>query len=225
MTPTTVGMRCPNCAKQRTPTRTLQSLAVDPIATYVLIALNVAVFVGVRSNVQTGLQLALDSQDVAAGELWRLLTSGFVHLEFWHIGMNMLSLFWLGRMIEPALGHARFVAIYLASLLCGSLGVLLLEPNASAYGASGAIFGLLGAVIVMARNRDVNLMQSGLVPILALNLIFTFTVPGIAIGAHLGGLVGGFVSAYVVEELARRRRSSTVPAVAFCAVLGVAAVV
>src|SRR4051794_36071402 len=209
MTPTTVGMRCPNCARQRTPTRTLQSLQVEPIATYVLIAINVAIFFGVRSNLQTGAQLVLDAPDVADGDLWRLLTSGFVHVEYWHIGMNMISLFWLGRMIEPALGHARFLAIYLASLLTGSLGVLLLEPDATAYGASGAIFGLLGGVIVMARNRNVDLMQSGLVPILAINLVLTFTVPGIAIGAHLGGLVGGLVSTYVVEEMARRRRSST----------------
>jgi membrane associated rhomboid family serine protease len=225
MTPTPVGMRCPNCARQRTPTRTLRSMQVEPIATYVLIAINIAIFIGVRGSIQTGDQLVLAGPAVADGDLWRLLTSGFVHVEFWHIGLNMLSLFWLGRMIEPALGHVRFVAIYLAALLCGSLGVLLLEPNSVAYGASGAIFGLLGGVIVMARNRNVDLMQSGLVPILALNLILTFTVPGIAIGAHLGGLVGGLVVTYVVEELARRRGNSMVPAVAFCAVVSVAAVV
>jgi membrane associated rhomboid family serine protease len=225
MTPTPVGMRCPNCAKQRTPSRSLQSMAVEPIATYVLIAINVAIFFGVRSSLQTGSQLILDGPDVADGDGWRLLTSGFVHVEYWHIGMNMISLFWLGRMMEPALGHVRFVAIYFASLLTGSLGVLLLEPNAAAYGASGAIFGLFGGVIVMARNRNINLMQSGLVPILALNLILTFTVPGIAIGAHLGGLVGGIVATYVVEELARRRASSVVPAVAFCAALGAVAVI
>jgi membrane associated rhomboid family serine protease len=225
MTPTPVGMRCPNCARQRTPTRSLQSMAVDPIATYVLIAINVAIFFAIRGSLQTGVQLVLDGPDVADGDLWRLLTSGFVHVEYWHIGLNMLSLFWLGRMMEPALGHVRFVAIYLASLLCGSLGVLLLEPDATAYGASGAIFGLLGGVIVMARNRNIDLVQSGLVPLLAINLILTFTVPGIAIGAHLGGLVGGLVVTYVAEELARRRRGSLVPAVVFCAVVGVAAVV
>src|SRR3954467_6011090 len=181
MTPTTVGMRCPNCARQRTPTRTLQSLAVDPIATYVLIALNIAVFVGIRASIddltgqsQTFSQLVLDAPDVADGDLWRLLTSGFVHVECWHIGMNLLSLFWLGRMIEPALGHARFVAIYLAARLCGSLGVLLLDPTSQTLGASGAIYGLLGAAIVMARNRNIDLMQSGLIPILVLNLLLTF---------------------------------------------------
>src|SRR3954451_6328050 len=186
MTATPVGMRCPNCARQRTPTRSLQSLAVEPIATYVLIAINVALFFGIRSNLDTGAKLILDTPDVANGDYWRLLTSGFVHVENWNIGMNMLSLFWLGRLMEPALGHVRFVAIYMASLFTGSLGVLLIEPNAGAYGASGAIFGLLGGVIVMARNRDVDLMQSGLIPILALNLILTFTISGISIGAHIG---------------------------------------
>src|SRR3954454_1615507 len=225
MTPTPVGMRCPNCSRQRTEVHTLRSMQVEPIATYVLIAINVAVFFGIRSNPQSFFDMALNGPTVADGDYWRLLSSGFVHLEYWHIGMNMLSLFWLGRMIEPALGHARFIAIYLASLLTGSLGVLLLEPDATAYGASGAIFGLLGGVIVMARNRNVDLMQSGLVPILAINLLLTFTVPGIAIGAHLGGLAGGMLATYVVEEMSRRRRASIVPAIAFCTLVGAAAVV
>src|SRR4051812_13251377 len=201
MTPTPVGMRCPECSRQRTPVHTLRSMAVEPIATYVLIAINVAVFFGIRSSPQTGLDLVLHGPDVAGGDLWELLTSGFVHVEYWHIGMNMLSLFWLGRMIEPALGHVRFVAIYLVSLLTGSLGVMLLQPGAYTYGASGAIFGLLGATIVMARNRNIDLVQSGLLPILAINLLLTFTVSGISIGGHLGGLVGGLLVTYLIEEL------------------------
>ena len=105
---------------------------------------------------------------MAEGEYWRLITSGFLHEEIWHVGMNMLALFWLGRMIEPALGHARFLGIYFVSLLTGSLGVLILDPNVPTLGASGAVYGLLGAAIVMARNRQIDLMQSGLIPILAL---------------------------------------------------------
>ena len=81
--------------------------------------------------------------------------------ELWHIGFNMLALFWLGRMIEPALGHARFVGIYFASLFTGSLAVLLISPDTPTLGASGAVYGLLGAAIVMARNRQIDLMQSG----------------------------------------------------------------
>ena len=221
MTATPVGMRCPDCARQKTPTRSLQSMAVEPIATYVMIALNVAVFVGARSSVQAQSDLILFGPAVADGDYWRLITSGFLHVELMHIALNMLSLFWLGRMIEPALGHVRFVAIYLVSLLGGSLGVMILSPGDPTLGASGAIYGLLGAAIVMARNRNISLIQSGLLPILALNFIFTLSVPGISLGGHLGGLIGGLVATFVVEQFSMRRRDSLMPAVAACAVLGV----
>src|SRR3954447_18107131 len=166
MTPTPVGMRCPNCARQKTEVHTLRSMAVEPIVTYILIAINVAVFIGARSSATGAANLILiGSSDnsfsyyvdhsVASGEYWRILTSGFLHTEFRHIGANMLSLFWLGRMIEPALGHARYLGIYLASLLTGSLAVLIAQPHAPTLGASGAVYGLLGAAIVMARNRQV----------------------------------------------------------------------
>jgi membrane associated rhomboid family serine protease len=233
MTATPVGMRCPDCAKQRTPTRTLQSLAIDPIATYVLMAINVLVFFGIRSSAGADNDLTLfasgrfefggELHGVAEGEYWRLITSGFAHTEFWHIGFNMLALYWLGRMIEPALGHARFVAIYLTSLLTGSLAVLIMQPNVETLGASGAVYGLLGAAVVMARNREIDLMQSGLIPIIALNFVITI-VFGFSLAGHVGGLIGGLVVTFVVEELAKRRRNSTVPAVAFCALVSVAAI-
>ena len=221
MTATPVGMRCPDCARQKTPTRSLQSMAVEPIATYVMIALNVAVFVGARSSVQAQSDLILFGPAVADGDYWRLITSGFLHVELMHIALNMLSLFWLGRMIEPALGHVRFVAVYFVSLLGGSLGVMILSPETPTLGASGAVYGLLGAAIVMARNRNISLIQSGLLPILALNFIFTLSVPGISLGGHLGGLIGGLVATFVVEQFSMRRRDSLMPAVAACAVLGV----
>jgi membrane associated rhomboid family serine protease len=223
MTPTPVGMRCPECSRQRTEVHTLRSMAVDPIATYVLVAINVAIYLG-ASRSATANDLFLTGDAVGDGQWWRLLTSGFLHVQLFHIGMNMLALFWLGRMIEPAMGHARFLAIYLASLLTGSLGVLLMQPDANTLGASGAVYGLLGAAIVMARNRQVDLMQSGLLPIMAINLGITFLIPGISIGAHLGGLAGGLLVTFVIEELAKRRRSSTVPAVAFCVLVGAVAV-
>jgi membrane associated rhomboid family serine protease len=221
MTATPVGMRCPDCSRQKTQTRSLQSIAVEPIATYVLIALNVAVFVGARSSVQAQNDLILFGPAVADGDYWRLITSGFLHVEITHILLNMLSLFWLGRMIEPALGHARFVAIYFVALLGGSLGVMILSPDEATLGASGAIYGLLGAAIVMARNRQISLVQSGLLPILAINFVLTISLPGISLGGHLGGLVGGLVATFVVEQLSMRRRNSLVPAVVSCAVLAV----
>jgi len=225
MTPTPVGMRCPDCSRQKTPTRTLRSMHVEPIATYVLIAINVAIFFGVQSSPRAQLDLVLYGPAVADGDWWRLITSGFLHTEIWHVGLNMLALFWLGKMVEPALGHARFIGIYFASLFTGSLGVLLLDPDSLTRGASGAVYGLLGAAIVMARNRNIDLVQSGLIPILVINLGFTFLSNGnISIGGHVGGLIGGLVVTYVVEELERRRGTSTVPAVIFCAVIAVAAV-
>jgi membrane associated rhomboid family serine protease len=235
MTSTPVGMRCPDCAKQRTQTRTLQSLTVEPIATYVLIALNVLLFIGAQSADWVYWEFVLfgpggfDVQDVgvvtgvAEGSYWRLLTSGFLHMEIWHIGLNMLALYWLGRMIEPALGHARYLGIYFASLFSGSLVVMLMQPDVRTLGASGAVYGLLGAAIVMARNRDIDLVQSGLLPILGLNFVITL-VFGFSLAGHVGGLLGGLLATFVVEELAKRRRRSTIPAVVFCAALSAAAI-
>jgi membrane associated rhomboid family serine protease len=227
MTPTPVGMRCPDCARQRTPVRTVRSMGGEPIATYVLIAINVAIYFGARTSARAYFDLSLTSSGIANGDWWKLVTNGFMHdpNNIFHLLLNMYALFWLGRMIEPALGHARFLGIYFAALLCGSLGVLLLEPDVRAVGASGAIFGLFGASLVMARNRKISLMATGLLPVLALNFIITF-LPGshIAYGAHLGGFLGGLLAAFVVEELARRRRASLVPGMVFCVVLSAIAV-
>jgi membrane associated rhomboid family serine protease len=224
MTATPVGMRCPDCARQKTQTRSLQSMAVEPIATYVLIAINVAVFLAARGSQNAQADLILFGPAVADGDYWRLITSGFLHVEVTHILLNMLSLFWLGRMIEPALGHARYVAIYMASLLAGSLGVMILSPDELTLGASGAIYGLLGAAIVMARNRNISLISSGLLPILGINFALTITLPGISLGGHVGGLIGGLIATFVVEQLSMRRRGdTTIPAVIACAILGVIA--
>jgi membrane associated rhomboid family serine protease len=122
-------------------------------------------------------------------------------------------------MIEPAVGNVRFAALYFASLLAGSFGALVVSPNALTAGASGAIFGLLGAAIVMARSRGINLMASGLLPILFINLAITF-FPGanISIGGHIGGFVGGGLVALAMDQTARRRLPQAIG-------LGVSAVV
>ena len=226
MTPTPVGMRCPDCSKQRTPVKTLRSIAVDPTATYVLIAINVLVHFGSRSAGGGAVyrDLVLFGPLVGpGGEWWRLLTTGFLHGDQFHLLMNMVALFFLGRMLEPALGHVRFLALYFASLFAGSFGAVLLSPTEPVVGASTAIFGLFGAAIVMARNRGIDLVSSGLLPILGLNLLITF-FPGfnISIGGHLGGLAGGLLAAVAIEALGRRR--SIVPAVAACAAIGLASV-
>jgi membrane associated rhomboid family serine protease len=127
-------------------------------------------------------------------------------------------------MLEPALGNVRFLGLYLASLLCGSFGVLLLSPRAHTVGASGAVFGLMGAAFVMQRLRGINPMASGIGPVIALNLLFTLLIPGISIGGHLGGLVGGAATGYAMDVLARRRRGAVALPVLACLAIGIAAV-
>jgi membrane associated rhomboid family serine protease len=233
MTPTPVGMRCPECARQRTPVRTMRSMiAVDPIVSYALIAINVLVYIGTSSSGSAlgGSQggsiyhdFALNGPAVAAGEWWRLITAGFLHYGILHIAMNMYCLWWLGRELEPSLGHVRFAALYFVSLLCGSFGALVLSPDAYTAGASGAIFGLFGAAFMIGRARGIDVMANGIGPIIAFNLVFTFLVGGISIGGHIGGLIGGGIAGAAIEYLGRTQRS-LLPGIAACVLLGAAAV-
>jgi membrane associated rhomboid family serine protease len=205
MTSTPVGMRCPECSRQKTKVRTLRNMHADPVLTYALIAVNVLMYFGSRAG-PGGNDFALFGPFVADGEVWRLITAGFMHAGLFHLLMNMYALYWLGQMLEPVLGNARFGALYLTSLLAGSFGALLLSPDAFTVGASGAVFGLMAAAVVLARQRGIDLMQSGLLPVLLLNLAITF-FPGfnISIGGHLGGLIGGGLAMLAMEEIARRR--------------------
>ncbi|TMM11298.1 MAG: rhomboid family intramembrane serine protease [Actinobacteria bacterium] len=215
MTTTPVGMRCPECAREKTPVRHLRAATEPPTVTYVLLGINVAVELISLAAGGAGSGLGTDAihrdgelsrATIAHGDVWRLVTSGFIHAGLPHLLFNMLALFVLGTLIEPVVGRFRFALIYGVSLLCGSFGALLLEPNAPVVGASGAIFGLLSAGIVVLRARGINPMQSGLGFWLLLNLLFTFTTRGISIGGHLGGLVGGALAAIVLYELAPRLR-------------------
>ncbi|MGI8780119.1 MAG: rhomboid family intramembrane serine protease [Solirubrobacteraceae bacterium] len=234
MTSTPVGMRCPDCAGKRQKVHTMRSLHVDPTVTYVLIAVNVLMFLG--SGAGGGLLTGGGSgsrvfQDLAlwgpaidlGNDYWRLITAGFLHSGLLHIGFNMYILYWLGTMLEPSLGHVRFLALYVASLLAGSFGALLLSPNAVTVGASGAVFGLMGAAFVMQRARGVDPMQSGIGPIILFNLAISFIIPNISIGGHLGGLLGGVIAAFAMERLAARR-GIALP-VAACVLIGLIAAV
>jgi membrane associated rhomboid family serine protease len=236
MTSTPVGMRCPDCAGQRQRVQTMRSLHVDPIATYVLIGINVLMFLG--SGGGGGLLTGGGSggsrvfNDFALygplidlqNEYWRLVTSGFLHSGILHIGFNMYILYWLGTMLEPSLGHVRFVALYFASLLAGSFGALLLDPNAVTVGASGAVFGLMGAAFVLQRARGIDPMQSGIGPIILINLVLGFVIPNVSIGGHLGGLIGGALCAFAMERVSGRGRGVLLPVVA-CVLIGVVAAV
>jgi membrane associated rhomboid family serine protease len=209
MTPTPVGMRCPECASERTKvTRgAVAPSRYDAPATYVLIALNIAAYLieiaGGGGGLSPGsssvlVDFGLFGPSVAEGEWYRLLTSGFLHASIFHIGFNMFALYFLGRILEPGIGTPRFVALYLVSLFAGSFGALLLDPNALTIGASGAVFGIFGATFVIARSRGVDALASSIGIILVLNLAITFGRPEISLGGHLGGLAAGLLCALAI---------------------------
>lgn len=217
MTVTPVGMRCPECSRDRTQVRRigtgLQAGAAP--ATYVLIAVNIAAFVaelagGGAASFRGGGALignaGLNGPAVADGEWWRIVTAGFLHAGFLHIALNMFALFILGTLLEPAIGTARFVGVYFVSLLAGSFGALLLDPNETTVGASGAIFGLMSAAFIIARHRGLEQLASQIGFYVILNLAFTFGVPGISVGGHLGGLVGGALAGLLVASAERSAR-------------------
>jgi membrane associated rhomboid family serine protease len=183
-----VGFQCRECVKGAPAVRTLRSLRPDPYLTMALIAVNAVVFLG---RVGSG-DIGLFGPAVAAGDWWRIVTSGFLHYDILHIGFNMVLLWWLGSMLEPSLGRVRFGILYAGALLAGSLGVLVLDPNALTGGASGAVFGLMAATFLSQRRRGVDPMQSGIGGLIVINLVLSFR-PGVSIGGHLGGLVGGAI--------------------------------
>ena len=236
MTSTPVGMRCPECARDRTRVRTgVRASSDDPVLTYVLIGINVAVALGSvlgggdaaggvagSSLLEEG---SVSRATIADGEYWRLLTAGFLHSGFFHLAFNMLSLYILGSMLEPAIGRFRFGLIYAVSLLAGSFGALLLEPDSATVGASGAIFGLMGAGVVIMRNAGISIMESGLGLWIGLNLLITFASPGISIGGHLGGLAGGALAGLLLYDLRDRMRMPAALPTGLCVAVAVASVV
>jgi membrane associated rhomboid family serine protease len=212
MTPTSVGMRCPECSKQKTKVVRRGYAGGEPILTYTLIGMNVLAYI---ATLATGSSLggslggadsvlarsALNGPAIADGEIWRIVTSGFMHYGPLHLAFNMYALYILGQLIEPAIGSLRFALIYIAGLLGGSVGALILDPNALTAGASGAVFGLMGAAFLVMRNRGIDPWASGLGVWLFLNLAITFTISNISIGGHIGGLIGGAAAAWLVVEL------------------------
>ena len=239
-----VGFHCPECSRggrQRVYTARTLAAGNRPLATQVLIAINVAVFVAGLSG-GGGSGLGLDSASrfendlalvadgfyrgkavgVANGEWYRLITGGFLHAGLLHVAMNMFALWILGSQLERVMGAVRFSVVYMASLLTGSLGVMILSPHDVTVGASGAIFGLFGFALAYQLGHRINIMQSGLGPVLLINLAFTFGVPGISIGGHLGGLAGGFLCGLVVYKLGPQLRNETVVTL-LCGAIGVLA--
>ena len=233
-----VGFHCPECTKS-SGQKVIRASQIRPsvLVTQVLVALNLAVFVaGTGPGLQTRQSMTLDGGliglgrlsngdliGVGAGEWWRIVTSGFLHANAIHIGFNMWVLYQLGRLLEPALGRLRFGLIYMVAMACGSFGVLLIEPNGLTVGASGAVFGLMGAAVAVFRSRGINLFDTGLGGAIVLNLVFTFAIPGISIGGHVGGLIGGFIAAWILVDAGPRYLRDPNLAVAAVVALGLVA--
>jgi membrane associated rhomboid family serine protease len=215
-----VGIRCPECAgTPSAPRRTVERVRTagernlpPGIVSLVLIGVNVAIFL---AEVATGSgwetdrgrifnEGALFGPFVGTGDWWRVITSAFLHAGPIHLLFNMLALWWFGRPLETVVGSVRFVGLYLASALAGSAGALLLSPTTPTVGASGAIYGILGAGLVLERKR-VYVFGGAALAFILLNLVLTFTLSGISIGGHLGGLAGGVACMLLLSWIGYRQ--------------------
>ncbi len=242
MTPTSVGMRCPECARQKTKVRTAAQInaAYDrPVVTTAIIIACVVLFVGTGGGI--GLQssghgwiydhLALQGFTTIhfGHDYWRLVTSGFLHAGLFHIGFNMYLLWLLGRQLEPAMGSVRFATVYFTCLLAGSFGGLVQTSTAVIVGASGAVFGLMTVLAVEQFRRGLDPFAGGLGALILINLAFGF-IPSfnIAVGAHIGGLIAGGLAGFAFHQADRMRQPwlgyAACAAIAVAAVLGAIAV-
>ena len=250
-----VGFHCPECARQGRQKiyRGAAAIRQRPVATQVFIALNVIVFVADLlysggSAVQGGMGVLkqefslvarlweLDgsyyirgipgSQEVGvAVEPYRMLTSGFLHHGIFHLLINMYALWILGQAVENYAGRTRFVAIYITAILTGSLGALILDPDAFTAGASGGIFGLMGAFMLAQKAQGLRFSDSPLIGILIINAVITFGLPNISVGGHVGGFVGGALAGWLIFHLGPRPGMNKQIPVAACVAVGLACVV
>jgi len=217
MTPAPVGQRCPEHSGKPQGTRRISSgvrrgafEGTGALATKTLIAVNILIYVitaaqGAGLNSPGGslyFKWILYGPLVAAGDWWRLITSAFLHASLLHIAFNMYFLWFVGTAVETALGRGRFLLIYFVSALAGSAGALVWSPTSPTVGASGAIFGILGAALVLERQRNFVLGGSALA-LIVINLILSFTLSNISIGGHIGGLVGGILSTLILSKFGR----------------------
>jgi membrane associated rhomboid family serine protease len=219
MTP--VGPRCPDHATagkprnrppapERARRRAGYIRTNAPIVTWAMIGINVLVYLvtvaqGAGINQPGGQLFArmwLDAPDVAHGGWWRLLTAAFLHGSIIHIGFNMFALAWLGAPVERYIGSGRYLALYLVSGLAGSAGALIANPLSVTVGASGAVFGILGALLIIEYQTTGKITGQAFTLIL-INLAFSFTVAGISIGGHIGGLIGGVLAMLSMSRFGR----------------------
>jgi membrane associated rhomboid family serine protease len=218
MTMAPVGIRCPEHSGRpqgvQRMTQGVQRMSFEGAGakvTKLLIGVNVAVYVaeliqgggvyGVGSTIYE--KGVLWAPFIANGEYWRLLTAAFLHYGPFHLLLNMLGLYWFGSLLEQRIGSGRFLLLYLVSGLAGSAGALVISPNNPTVGASGAIFGILGAGLVLEQQRDYVFGGSALGVIVA-NLVLTFAFSGnISVGGHVGGLIGGAAATLALSRFGR----------------------
>jgi membrane associated rhomboid family serine protease len=208
MTAAPVGLRCPDHAgsarRPRGPRPVVRAqrqlgTTVAPV-TKALIAINVAIYLlgavqGAGLNNPGGrlyAKLWLDAYDVHNGGWWRLITAAFLHANIVHLGFNMLALWWIGAPVEQYLGRSRYIGLYLAAGLAGSAGALL-QTQGVTVGASGAIFGILGAMLILEWQATGRLGGQAMT-LIVINLAFSFSFSGISWGGHVGGLIGGILA-------------------------------
>jgi membrane associated rhomboid family serine protease len=212
MTAAPVGLRCPEHAggarKVKRPAFTVPRRQVGMLGgsttfapvTRALVAINVVIYLitavqGAGLNNPGGrlfFKMVLDGPDVKNGGWWRLITAAFLHANLIHIGFNMFALWVIGAPVEHFLGRARFIGLYFAAGLAGSAGALLQAPYAPTVGASGAIFGILGALLILEYQATGRLAGQAMT-LIAINLVFSFSFAGISWGGHVGGLIGGIL--------------------------------
>lgn len=237
MTPTPVGMRCPECSRERTRVTSgpaAVSAASSTPATFALIVICVGVYMVEIATASGGLNTSANSlisnfglqgAAVADGEWYRLISGGFLHAGLLHLGFNMFALYFLGRVLEPSIGTPRFLCVYFASLLAGSLGAILLSGSlVVTVGASGAVFGIFGATFIIARGRGMNTIAREIGLVLGINLLITFAIPGISIGGHLGGLIGGVLCGMLVIAGERGKLGSSAKLIEYGGFAAIAAV-
>ncbi|HEY4332106.1 MAG TPA: rhomboid family intramembrane serine protease [Ilumatobacteraceae bacterium] len=219
LTQATVGSHCPDCVKAAQPdikTRVKYANAKqNTLVTKALIAINVAAFLWVAqgdpSTIGSGLggsdKISLRQFDLGISrdilhynhEWYRIVTSGFLHFGIIHIGLNMWALWLFGQLLERSLGRGKFALLYFASLLAGSFGALVINPHDLSGGASGAVFGLLGAAAIAMHRQGINILQTPLGRVLVLNIVLTLVLHDeISVGGHAGGLIAGAICGAVM---------------------------
>ena len=219
--PAAVGIQCVDCVRdaqrQAPATRTIFGGTVRqgrPLVTFSLIGACVALFLAQLAipGVTDALAYAgIYTSGIVPPEPWRMITAAFLHSTGFllHIGFNMYALWIIGQALEPLLGRARFLALYLIAAFGGSVAVLLLtNPLQGVVGASGAVFGLFGAMLIVQRRRGGDVRQ--LVVLIAINTVLGFVVSGISWQAHLGGLLAGSAAAAIIAYTPRSSKRSLI---------------